>query len=547
MVSRPRRLTKLVCLTLLALVATEGLRAENPFTDMVVFGASFSRSTNRQTNGMVWNEFLASQLGIPAAATSNTNYAAGGNTSIQMKSQVTTYLDQHSPTDSTLVTFGLIANDFIGGPGDAVASATNLTGLVRDLADAGAQHFVIPIQTLGSSPNVRSRGEQGFDTFFEAVESELSTSLPALESESGITIYRPDWVSVFDAITANPASYGFTDILAGDGQRSPIPHEILWWDGWHPTTSAHRLLGDAAFRTLGVTPSVNPVEVNNEAYQQDFTELGPRSAINIPLPVGWAGVTDGAVYTSLTGDFPRKVGVGGALYNVGIPDDRALAIGNTSNAEQYELQLHTRINDAQHSALQLQFDIEAWAINEALAEVPGEAAFEVTVEQKQGDTYVAIAEFGTVTTGATLTNRRSRVDGEAEANHTSFSGTTAIDVTAGSDFRIRWRTPLDRPTMGWSFGLDNVRLYFPRVGDANQDGKVDFPDFLLLSANFGQNGGWEQGDFNSDGEVSFPDFLILSSNFEAGSNATVHTVPEPTDRCLALLSVLGTIAFLRRR
>ena len=50
-------------------------------------------------------------------------------------------------------------------------------------------------------------------------------------------------------------------------------------------------------------------------------------------------------------------------------------------------------------------------------------------------------------------------------------------------------------------------------GDANLDGKVDFVDFLTLSANFGDQGEWSQGDFNSDGRVAFDDFLQLSSNY----------------------------------
>ena len=51
-------------------------------------------------------------------------------------------------------------------------------------------------------------------------------------------------------------------------------------------------------------------------------------------------------------------------------------------------------------------------------------------------------------------------------------------------------------------------------GDANEDSKVDFADFLLLSAHFGSTDAvWEAGDFNDDGQVTFEDFLILSANF----------------------------------
>ncbi len=50
-------------------------------------------------------------------------------------------------------------------------------------------------------------------------------------------------------------------------------------------------------------------------------------------------------------------------------------------------------------------------------------------------------------------------------------------------------------------------------GDTDLDGDVDFADFLQLSTNFGQEGGWGDGDVNGDGLVNFADFIILSQNF----------------------------------
>ena len=55
-------------------------------------------------------------------------------------------------------------------------------------------------------------------------------------------------------------------------------------------------------------------------------------------------------------------------------------------------------------------------------------------------------------------------------------------------------------------------------GDANLDGTVNFADFLIMSANFGQQRPltWIDGDFDGDGEVAFADFLLLSTNFGVG-------------------------------
>lgn len=84
-------------------------------------------------------------------------------------------------------------------------------------------------------------------------------------------------------------------------------------------------------------------------------------------------------------------------------------------------------------------------------------------------------------------------------------------------------------------------------GDANLDGAVDFPDFLALSASFGQDGDWAEGDFDADGTVLFPDFLLLSTNFGKDANVAAAIVPEPAGVCLAMFGVLGLIGFRRRR
>ena len=59
-----------------------------------------------------------------------------------------------------------------------------------------------------------------------------------------------------------------------------------------------------------------------------------------------------------------------------------------------------------------------------------------------------------------------------------------------------------------------LRLKGALPGDTDLNGKVNFADFLVLSANFGShNATWEMGDSNLDGEVEFGDFLELSANY----------------------------------
>jgi hypothetical protein len=52
------------------------------------------------------------------------------------------------------------------------------------------------------------------------------------------------------------------------------------------------------------------------------------------------------------------------------------------------------------------------------------------------------------------------------------------------------------------------------AGDANEDGKVGFWDYLVLEYNYGKTGRtWTDADFNGDGKVSFADYLLLEQNF----------------------------------
>ena len=72
-------------------------------------------------------------------------------------------------------------------------------------------------------------------------------------------------------------------------------------------------------------------------------------------------------------------------------------------------------------------------------------------------------------------------------------------------------------------------------GDVNFDQQVDFADFLVLSTNFGTDGGWSDGNFTEDGSVSFADFLVLSTNF--GQTTQAAAVPEPSGSLHSLLCV----------
>lgn len=81
--------------------------------------------------------------------------------------------------------------------------------------------------------------------------------------------------------------------------------------------------------------------------------------------------------------------------------------------------------------------------------------------------------------------------------------------------------------------------------DFDQNGTVEFSDFLILSGQFGNtvDPPGTPPDINGDGTVNFPDFLVLSSQF--GQSSSAAAVPEPGS--LSILLIGSLIMMTRRR
>jgi hypothetical protein len=113
-------------------------------------------------------------------------------------------------------------------------------------------------------------------------------------------------------------------------------------------------------------------------------------------------------------------------------------------------------------------------------------------------------------------------------------GGSALALALGSNGDSQTRT-----------GSFDVSLKFVILGDANQDGTVNFSDLLILAQNYGkQNATLAEGDFNLDGTVGFADLLLLAQDYGQTSMPTaLSAVPEPAAVGLLLLAAAG----LRRR
>ncbi len=284
-----------------------------PFNQMIIFGDSLSDNGNdfigsggvipapptytvgRFTNGPdvtpgtafvgVWHEQLSTLLGLPMAQPSllgGTNWSAGGADTSNTLSplgvpgmgvQVSTFLSlQPNPSPTALYVMEGGVNDILnaaeapGATAAGIAAAEkqamqNLTLEITALAASGAKDFlwfdVGPVElapeTQGNplSASIASATAQ-FRTDWLAAQVTLQNTL-------GIQIAGVDLYSTYNAVLANPAAFGITDVTdpAFLG-AAPNPDTYLNWDLIHPTTKGHSLIAEAALESIDTTFTPEP-------------------------------------------------------------------------------------------------------------------------------------------------------------------------------------------------------------------------------------------------------------------------------------------------
>ncbi len=132
----------------------------------------------------------------------------------------------------------------------------------------------------------------------------------------------------------------------------------------------------------------------------------------------------------------------------------------------------------------------------------------------------------------------------------SIAGTFAAEIFPSLDLGLEFLT---------LYNTADVTLRVFAVGDVDDDGDVDFDDFLLLQLGFAISSGAARGDgdLDGDGDVDFDDFLVLQVNFgnsfdelwaSGGESLDASAVPEPSSLVLAAMSAVSLLTFrLRRR
>lgn len=311
-----RKFVPLIALLLLMIVPRQ-LYAQ--FSQVISVGDSLSDVGNTQdvsfgttpgspnfmgrfSNGQVWNELLAIELGLTPPDNSRdggTNYAYGGALASQdvnitilifftitlpsATSQIFDYLgDVSNAADpNALYTLSIGGNDILDA-GDALSiNATpaeiaaaqqemrNIAGsievaahqLLDSIPTPGAARLVIlNVPNVGATPRAIADGKEAiFQALTEAYNEGLADVVNSLADYRVVPI---DFFSLTNDAVANPAVYGFTNVTDRcwddvSGNICANPDEYLFWDDIHPTTMGHTLAMMNVYETLTAPEPVN--------------------------------------------------------------------------------------------------------------------------------------------------------------------------------------------------------------------------------------------------------------------------------------------------
>lgn len=274
-------------LLVVVLLATVSTAWAAPYTKLVVFGDSLSDVGNafeatgvpaspyyqgRFSNGPIWVEDLANNLGVPSATaylanpTVGTNFAVGGSTTASTYPNLgyTVGLYLNSVTNvadaNALYVIWSGSNDFFqtidADPTNAVTNCTanmstwasNIAGTVSALHTAGAVNFLIPnLAPLGNTPKYNSNANKNtVNSLVSSFNSVLAADLAGLEATHGdLTIQSLDVYGLFNQMLLNPSGYGLDNVTDPAMTTSGDDSRFLFWDSVHPTAAGHALLAQA--------------------------------------------------------------------------------------------------------------------------------------------------------------------------------------------------------------------------------------------------------------------------------------------------------------
>jgi phospholipase/lecithinase/hemolysin len=185
------------------------------------------------------------------------------------------------PNDAfwTKVTAGHSVGSFDGSAPPAGLNETavyNIKGTIEKLASYGAKNFLVPnTPDLGLIPEFINTVESAdFSQLSNQFNNLLATELDGLAAsrpDLDIVAFQTD--DLFVEVRANPAAFGFSDVsnrcqtTPGCGTGSAADQaSFLFWDGSHPTTAGHRMIGQRFYQSVYDVPGPLPAAGAAAAY-----------------------------------------------------------------------------------------------------------------------------------------------------------------------------------------------------------------------------------------------------------------------------------------
>ena len=254
-----------------------------------VLPTSLIYSHGRFSNGPVWVQDLAKQLGLGAVRASlngGNDFAYGGAETggetlhsllpIDLPSQLAQFVlaDPH-PKPGALYTLSIGANDLqdaipayahnsTGALADITQAVANEASFINSLAALGAKNFVIlNVPDLGKTPSDSGLAATA-SSLASLYDSDLATALQTLSAADHLSIHLVDTYSLIDQAVANPAKFGLknvtTPVWTGN-YENPLSGHLnatgaaqnfyLFFDSLHPTATGHEAVANAAYAALG--------------------------------------------------------------------------------------------------------------------------------------------------------------------------------------------------------------------------------------------------------------------------------------------------------
>lgn len=282
------------------------------FSQLFVFGDSLSDTGNlfnasgetappenlgyfngRVSNGPNWIDYLAQDLNLSTptpvldvldgiSPTDGINFAFSGATSETANTidsqlpglQQQIGLSTIAPSDpNALYIVWIGANDYLPTTSPSFTPFTspqttvaNIAGAVTALAGVGAKNIIVAnLPNLGQTPIANGLNpfspipvppdtSTRLNDLTEAHNALLATTLDSLDASlksQNVNLISLDINSLFQEVT-NPATSPFTNVTDPCilNLSCTDPNQFLFWDGSHPTTAGHKLIGEFAFDRL---------------------------------------------------------------------------------------------------------------------------------------------------------------------------------------------------------------------------------------------------------------------------------------------------------